>query len=293
MRDLLSYLRQDPDAVALALLCLLVGGTLVVGLLLGRRRDRQRAAGGSGDPPRARALVPTWPYLIRLELCAALATLILLAWWAIALEPPLAAPADPSFTPTLAKAPWFFVGVQEMLQYFDAWLAGVVLPLLSVLGLCALPYLDRDPEGSGEHRLKGRGAALVALAAILGLWLLPAVVGLFLRGESWRFAPVWRAAADASLELTPVGAIRSLGEVLGLGPSGASLLGAVVCLGPFALAGLAWPRLRRRPAIERLGLGRYLISAGLVLCLLGVTLKVALGVTLGVRYFWITPWFRV
>ena len=103
MRDLLSYLRQDPDAVALALLCLLVGGTIVLGIALGRRGDR--AATAAERRPAARVLVSTWPHLVRLELCAALATLVLLAWWAIALEPPLAPPADPGFTPTLAKAP--------------------------------------------------------------------------------------------------------------------------------------------------------------------------------------------
>jgi hypothetical protein len=287
MRDLLSYLRQDPDAVALALCCLLVGGTLGLGLVLGRRGDRAPTR-----EPEARSLVTTWPNLVRLELCAALATLLLLAWWAIGLEPPLAPPADPGFTPTLAKAPWFFVGVQEMLQYFDAWLAGVVLPLASVLGLAALPYLDRDPEGAGEHRLRGRRAALLALGAIVLLWLLPALVGLFLRGENWHFGAVF-IPADPALESAPPGATQSLGERLGLGAGGAGLLGALLCLGPFALALLAWPRLRRRPGLARLGLVRYLISAGLVLALLGVAFKVTIVLSLGVRYLWVTPWFRV
>ena len=148
---MLEYLLREPDAVALLLLVLLVGGTLVVGLRAGRRRDLEDQ---TGEPQQGSETVTTWPHLLRLELVATLATLLAVTWWAILLEVPLEPPADPSVTPALAKAPWFFVGVQEMLQYFDAWLAGAVLPLVMIVGLCALPFLDSNPEGNGRNGLR-------------------------------------------------------------------------------------------------------------------------------------------
>jgi hypothetical protein len=280
---MLDFLRQEPDAVALALLGLAVAATLAVGWALARRarrRDVTVAAGGE------RAQVASWPHLVRRELVAALATLILLAWWAILLELPLAPPADPSFTPSVAKAPWFFVGVQELLQYFDPWLAGVALPVGGALGLAALPYLDRGEENG--HRL--RAPAMIALAGVIALWLAPAVVGLYLRGEHWSFGPAWRASQEIGI---PPAAARTLGEQLGLAAGGAQLLGAALCLGPFALLSLAWLRVRRGPLGRRLGLGRYLCSGALLIVLGGVAIKIALGAALGVRYLLVTPWFRI
>ncbi|MDO8729937.1 MAG: cytochrome C, partial [Candidatus Omnitrophota bacterium] len=55
--------------------------------------------------------------------------------------------ANPNKTPNPSKAPWYFVGLQELLVYFDPWMAGVVLPTLILVGLMAIPYLDKNPRG--------------------------------------------------------------------------------------------------------------------------------------------------
>ena len=67
--------------------------------------------------------------------------------WSIGLPAPLEQPANPAESPNPAKAPWYFLGLQEMLVYFDPWYAGVVLPTFIIIGLMAIPYLDRDPNG--------------------------------------------------------------------------------------------------------------------------------------------------
>ena len=69
--------------------------------------------------------------------------------WSILLKAPLEEPANPTDSPNPSKAPWYFLGLQEMLVYFDPWLAGVVLPSLIIVGLMAIPYIDTNPKGNG------------------------------------------------------------------------------------------------------------------------------------------------
>ncbi len=76
--------------------------------------------------------------------------LIVLTVWSLAVDAPLKGIADPNWTENPAKAPWYFVGLQELLVYFDPWIAGVSIPLLIILGLAALPYLDPNPRGVGQ-----------------------------------------------------------------------------------------------------------------------------------------------
>src|SRR5215471_17637125 len=84
--------------------------------------------------------VLTWPDLVYTELiCMVVLTVILIAW-SMALQAPLEDPANPSSSPNPSKAPWYFLGLQEMLVYFDPWLAGVVFPGLIIVGLMAIPY---------------------------------------------------------------------------------------------------------------------------------------------------------
>lgn len=130
--------------------------------------------------------VLTWPDLVYIELIAACwATAVLIAWSLLA-SAPLEAPADPTQTPNPAKAPWYFVGLQELLVYGDAWWAGVAVPLLIIVGLAAIPYLDRSPTGSGYYSIAQRRFAwIVFLGGFLLLWILPMIIGVFVRGPNW------------------------------------------------------------------------------------------------------------
>ncbi len=132
--------------------------------------------------------VLVFPYLIFIEFVVALAYAVGLVLWSIFLKAPLEEPANPTVSPNPSKAPWYFLGLQEMLVYFDPWIAGVLLPTLIIVGLCAIPYLDRDPKGSGYYSFKGRKAVIsFFLFGFWILWNLLIIMGTFLRGPNWNF----------------------------------------------------------------------------------------------------------
>ena len=100
--------------------------------------------------------VHVWPFLLRIEFLAAIIITIILMIWSITLNAPLEEPANPNLTMNPAKAPWYFLGLQEMLVYFDPWIAGVVMPTMIIIGLMVIPYIDTNPLGSGYYTWKQR-----------------------------------------------------------------------------------------------------------------------------------------
>lgn len=132
--------------------------------------------------------VLVFPYLIFIEFVVALFYAIGLVVWSLLLKAPLEEPANPTISPNPSKAPWYFLGLQEMLVYFDPWIAGVLLPTFIILGLCAIPYIDKDPKASGFYCFKQRRFAVTTfLFGFWILWILLIVVGTFLRGPNWNF----------------------------------------------------------------------------------------------------------
>ncbi len=132
--------------------------------------------------------VLVFPYLIFIEFVVALAYAVALVLWSIFLKAPLEEPANPMVSPNPSKAPWYFLGLQEMLVYFDPWIAGVLLPTFIILGLCAIPYIDRDPSTSGFYSFKARKRIITTyLFGFWILWILLIIVGTFLRGPNWNF----------------------------------------------------------------------------------------------------------
>jgi quinol-cytochrome oxidoreductase complex cytochrome b subunit len=101
-----------------------------------------------------------WPYLLRIEFLAVLIVTVLLFVWSITLNAPLEEPSNPNLTMNPSKAPWYFLGLQEMLVYFDPWIAGVVMPSLIIVGLMAFPYVDSNPLGAGYYTWKQRKIAV-------------------------------------------------------------------------------------------------------------------------------------
>ena len=129
-----------------------------------------------------------WPDLVYVELICLILFSVLLIVWSIMLKAPLEQPANSSATPNPSKAPWYFLGLQEMLVYFDPWLAGVVLPTLIIVGLMAIPYLDTNPKGNGYYTFTERKAEIsIFLFGFVVLWSSLIVLGTFLRGPNWNF----------------------------------------------------------------------------------------------------------
>ena len=132
--------------------------------------------------------VLTWPDLVYTELICLVVITVILIGWSLLLKAPLEEPANPSASPNPSKAPWYFLGLQEMLVYYDPWLAGVVFPGLIIVGLGAIPYIDTNPRGNGYYTLKDRKWEIATfLFGYLILWILLVILGTFLRGPNWNF----------------------------------------------------------------------------------------------------------
>lgn len=147
--------------------------------------------------------VLVWPDLVYTELICMILCSVLLVVWAIILKAPLEPAANPTNIPNPSKAPWYFLGLQELLVYFDPWIAGVLLPLLIIFGLVALPYIDKNPRGNGYYTFKER--KFVISMFMFGwaiMWIVLIVLGTFLRGPNWNiFGPyeTWDPHRPAAL----------------------------------------------------------------------------------------------
>ena len=146
----------------------------------------------SGQPTvearESRKRVFCWPDLVFGEFLVLILCTVFLLWWGIVVKAPLEEAANPALTPNPSKAPWYFLGLQEMLVYYDPWLAGVVFPTLIVNGLMAIPYIDLNPKGSGYYTFNERPFAIVMfLFGFVVLWVLMIILGTFLRGPNWNF----------------------------------------------------------------------------------------------------------
>jgi len=132
--------------------------------------------------------VYTWPDLVYSELICMVLFFTFLLLWAIVFKAPLEDPANIGITPAVAKAPWYFLGLQEMLVYYDPWIAGVVLPTLIIVGLVGLPYMDPNPKGNGYYTIKERFWALWLFGfGFVVLWIALIFLGTFMRGPGWNF----------------------------------------------------------------------------------------------------------
>ena len=138
------------------------------------------------NDPEDKVLV--WPDLVYIEFIALLVFMAFLTIWAIMFAAPLEEPANAAATPNPSKAPWYFLGLQEMLVYFDPWIAGIVFPIFIILGMCAIPYMDINKNGDGYYSFKERRVGVfIFMYGWVALWLYLIVIGTFFRGPNWNF----------------------------------------------------------------------------------------------------------
>ncbi len=93
--------------------------------------------------------VMTWPHLLSIEFLAAAMMSIFLLMMGVFVNAPLEELANGNVTPAVAKAPWYFVGLQELLAYFHPTVAGVLAPAVILVGAALVPFVDRGPKGDG------------------------------------------------------------------------------------------------------------------------------------------------
>jgi len=215
--------------------------------------------------------------------------------WSITLNAPLEEPANPNLTMNPAKAPWYFLGLQEMLVYFDPWIAGVVMPTMIIIGLMVIPYIDTNPLGSGYYTWKQRKFSIgTFMFGFVILWVAMIIIGTFIRGPGWQW--FWPGQTwDHNRLIYEVN--RDLPDLFGIVSNmGKAVFGAIV-VGGYYLAGgaLVYSLFRRRMKkdFQRMSLLQFALMQFLLLTMVALPLKMGLRLLWHIKYVWITPWFNV
>lgn len=132
--------------------------------------------------------VSTWPHLLAIEFVALLVVLGLLTVFSVFQDAPLLELANPNEQPNPSKAPWYFLGLQELLSYFDPQIAGVLIPGLGLAGLALIPYVDRNKS----TRPSERKFAIMMFTFFVMASAILTIIGSFYRGPGFNFTFPWR-----------------------------------------------------------------------------------------------------
>jgi len=192
-----------------------------------------------------------------------------------------------------SKAPWYFLGLQEILVYFDPWIAGVVLPGLIVGGLCIIPYIDTNPLGNGYYTFKQRKFAITTfLFGFLVLWVALVILGTFMRGPGWMFfypGEPW----DHTKVVVEVN--RNLNDIFGItGTVPVAIFGAVVVAGYLAVGGAVFHALFRKTRVfARMSTMQYANLVLFFVLMMSLPIKMFIRLAFNIKYVWITPWFNI
>jgi quinol-cytochrome oxidoreductase complex cytochrome b subunit len=167
---------------------------LVVGILLILHFWRVRKDSFSAAPyDPAEEKVEVWPNLVKREYIAAAACLLFIMVWSMVMDAPLEVIANPNVTTNPSKAPWYFVGLQELLVYFDPWIAGVAMPGLIIVGLMAIPYIDTNPKGVGYYAWSERKFANTQFMLGVAMWFILIYIGYACRGPNYFWYWPWES----------------------------------------------------------------------------------------------------
>src|ERR1051326_4349274 len=280
-----------PDNVPIGAMIFLLGIFTWIALRKAYLNDRQIVSGGmTFEKTETNEKLFVWPDLVYTEMLCMIALTIVMIIWSVALRAPLEEAANPTSSPNPAKAPWYFLGLQEMLVYFDPWLAGVVLPTLIIVGLMAIPYIDTNPRGNGYYSFRERKWEIgIFLYGFLVLWSFLIITGTFLRGPNWNFFgpyEYWdpnKLVPLVNVDLSEIIWVRTLHmplpklwiirEIFGIG-----LVLAYVSLPPLMAVGPF------RRFYLKMGAPRYYVGAVLFLVMMALPIKMVLRWLFNLKY---------
>jgi menaquinol-cytochrome c reductase cytochrome b/c subunit len=131
--------------------------------------------------------VYTWPHLLLVEFVALLAVGAVVLLASFFLDAPLGSLANANEVPAINKAPWYFMGLQELLRYFHPMVAGVTLPGVVIVVLMAAPYVDKNPSAQPENRK----TANLAFTFFTVFWGVLVIIGSFIRGAGYEWVWPW------------------------------------------------------------------------------------------------------
>ena len=238
-----------------------------------------------------RQKVWVWPNLVYIELIAMVAFCAFLIAWGILIPAPLEESANPTWAPNPAKAPWYFLGLQEMLVYFDPWIAGVVLPGLIIIGLILIPYIDPNPKGSGYYTFMQRKLAMfMFLFGWIVLWIYLILIGTFLRGPNWSFFgpfepwDIHKVTAASNINLSEYFWVLALGSTMPQNIFVRESLGILLLLLYLTVPIIFVTKLWGKELLKKMGAIRYYLMAFLVLGMMSLPIKMYLRWFFNLKY---------
>jgi len=241
--------------------------------------------------------IHVWPFLLRIEFLAAIIVTVILMVWSITLNAPLEEPSNPTLTMNPSKAPWYFLGLQEMLVYFDPWMAGVVMPSLIIVGLMCIPYIDTNPLGNGYYTFKQRKFSILTfIFGFIVLWVSMIVIGTMIRGPGWMW--FWPGTTwDHNRLIFEVN--RDLPDIFGItGRWPKAIFGAIVVGAYCAAAGvlihkiITWNAFNKK-IYARMSVLQYVVMQTFLVIMLALPVKILARQLFRIKYVWITPWFNI
>ncbi|OHC06473.1 MAG: hypothetical protein A3J92_04485 [Planctomycetes bacterium RIFOXYC2_FULL_41_27] len=221
-----------------------------------------------------------FPHLVFKEFIALMLVSLVLIIISMAINAPLEEVATPTKTPNPAKAPWYFVGLQEMLVYFDPWIAGVMIPTLIIIGLMAIPFVDKNPKGVGIYCFKARKFAFVMFTIGIVAWFGLIIFGVYFRGPSWLLYMPWESWDIHKPVISKGNYILPL------------FIGVPATIGYYVL-GLWLPIRFARNFYNTLGPISYFVTMFFVLSMFGFLGKIPLRFVFDIKYIIYTPWFSI
>ncbi len=288
-----------PDNIPINILVILIAFLTWFPLYKAAENDKRLEAGLEPIEalPENREKVWAWPNLVYTELFAIIAGTIFLVVWAIIFKAPLEEPANPTWAPNPAKAPWYFLGLQEMLVYFDPWMAGVVLPGLIVVGLIAIPYLDTNPKGNGYYCFQDRKFAITSfLYGWLVLWIYLIIVGTFLRGPNWTFYgpfEYWdfhKVVAEYNVNLSEFLWLKWLNTSMPKNIFVREILGIILTVGYIVVLPILSLKTKfGKEMLEKIGAIRYYIVVFLAISMCSLPIKMVLRWLFSLKYIIALP----
>ncbi|MEZ6120787.1 MAG: hypothetical protein R3C28_30005 [Pirellulaceae bacterium] len=292
-----------PDNVPIVMMVFLLGFFTWLATYRAVQNDERKEQGLESLEAMDSEKILVWPDLVYTEMICMVALTAFLILWAIGLQAPLEEPGSLVKTPNPSKAPWYFLGLQEMLVYFDPWMAGVVLPSLVVAGLMAIPFLDFNKAGNGYYTINERKFAyLIFQFGFLELWVTLIILGTFLRGPNWNFFgpyEIWdvhKVEAQNNVDLsrmfweglldrempkssTEASTFSQLGTILIRESPGILLTIAYFVVTPPLLAMTLLKRF-----YVRMGLIRFMVMSNLLLFMVLLPIKMVLRWTITLKY---------
>ena len=209
---------------------------------------------------------------VGIEFLAGLIFTFIIMVWSLFMNAPLKELANPADTPLDERAPWYFIGLQELLIFFDPWLAGVILPSILLVGLILVPFIDPNKEtGIGRYTFRDRPVAISIFGFGFAMWYVLIIIGQFFRGPARVFYWPWEDKTVLK-DLVIVEMVNF--------PIAGGIAFFIIYFGVFVIL----PQFIFKNLYKTLGIIRYYIFVSLFAIMLLIPIKIFLRYVFDVKY---------